>query len=62
MSGISASLQGIALTLPHDGTKRCSGILRSLPLERVMNLAKNRTGMRIIRLAGSPATSRFPLF
>ena len=31
-------------------------------LERVMNLGENRIGMRILRLARSPAVARFPHF
>jgi hypothetical protein len=31
-------------------------------LERVMNLGENRIGMRILRLARSPAVPRFPHF
>ena len=31
-------------------------------IERVMNLGENRIGMRILRLARSPAVPRFPHF
>ena len=46
--------------LEHFAREVGAGTRRRILLERVMNLGENRIGMRILRLACSPAVPRFP--